>query len=54
MGSDRDSTHTVVLKSENRGIAVVAGALILCVWLRLWWTGSLFAAVAMRHTAERK
>ncbi|MCC6511509.1 MAG: hypothetical protein IT423_20585 [Pirellulaceae bacterium] len=46
MASDRNSTLTIVTRSENKGIRVVVGALILFVWLRWWWTGSLFAAAA--------
>lgn len=46
MGTDRDSTHTVVVRTENRGIRVVVGAAVLYLWLRWWWTGSLFASVA--------
>lgn len=46
MGTDRDSTHTVVVRTENRGIRVVVGAAVLYFWLRWWWTGSLFTSVA--------
>lgn len=52
MGTDRNSTHTVVVKTENRGIRVVVGALVLYMWLRWWWTGSLFASVASAMPAD--
>lgn len=52
MGTERNSTHTVVVRTENRGIRVVIGALVLYMWLRWWWTGSLFASVASAVPSE--
>ena len=41
-----NSTHTIVVKSENRGIRVVIGGLAVFLLTLWWWTGSLAAVVA--------
>ena len=46
MASALDSTHTVVVKTENRGLRVVIGLVAVLLWARWWWTGALLAAVA--------
>ena len=41
-----NSTHTIVVKSENRGIRVVIGGLAVFLLTLWWWTGSLAGMVA--------
>lgn len=40
-----DTTHTVYVKSENKGLRVLVGAVILFIWARYWWYGSLYEAL---------
>lgn len=54
MASALDSTHTVVVKSENRGLGVVVGGLAIFLWGLWWWTGSLAGVVAFFVPASVK
>lgn len=39
-----DSTHTVLVKTENKGLRILVGLICVIIWARWWWFGSLYEA----------